>query len=61
MWQDLMAAGALVLVLEGVLPFLNPERYRTLMMQLLKLDNRQLRLFGLGSMLVGVLALYLVR
>ncbi len=61
MWQDLMAAGALVLVLEGVLPFLNPERYRTLMMQLLKLDNRQLRLFGLGSMLAGVLALYLVR
>ncbi len=61
MWQDLMAAGALVLVLEGVMPFLNPERYRTLMMQLLKLDNRQLRLFGLGSMLVGVLALYLVR
>ena len=61
MWQDLMAAGALVLVLEGVLPFLNPERYRTLMMQLLKLDNRQLRVFGLGSMLVGVLALYLVR
>jgi uncharacterized protein YjeT (DUF2065 family) len=61
MWQDLMAAGALVLVLEGVLPFLNPERYRTLMTQLLTLDNRQLRLFGLGSMLVGVLALYLVR
>ena len=61
MWQDLLAAGALVLVLEGVLPFLNPERYRTLMMQLLKLDNRQLRLFGLGSMLAGVLALYLVR
>ena len=61
MWQDLMAAGALVLVLEGVMPFLNPERYRTLMMQLLKLDNRQLRLFGLGSMLAGVLALYLVR
>lgn len=61
MWQDLMAAGALVLVLEGVLPFLNPERYRTLMTQLLKLDNRQLRLFGLGSMLAGVLALYLVR
>jgi uncharacterized protein YjeT (DUF2065 family) len=61
MWQDLMAAGALVLVLEGVLPFLNPEGYRTLMTQLLTLDNRQLRLFGLGSMLAGVLALYLVR
>jgi uncharacterized protein YjeT (DUF2065 family) len=61
MWQDLMAAGALVLVLEGVLPFLNPERYRTLMTQLLTLDNRQLRLCGLGSMLAGVLALYLVR
>ena len=31
------------------------------MMQLLKLDTRQLRLFGLGSMLAGVHALYLVR
>ncbi|MBI2802949.1 MAG: DUF2065 domain-containing protein [Gammaproteobacteria bacterium] len=60
-WQDLFAALALVLVLEGVLPFLNPRRYRATMQTMAQLPDRALRLIGLGSMLAGILMLYLVR
>lgn len=60
-WQDLFAALALVLVLEGMLPFLNPRRHRAIMQTIAQLSDRALRLIGLGSMLVGILMLYLVR
>jgi uncharacterized protein YjeT (DUF2065 family) len=61
MWQDLMAAMALVFVLEGILPFLSPARYRLMMSQMLGMPDSGLRTLGLVSMLVGLLALYLVR
>lgn len=56
-----MAAMALVFVLEGVLPFLSPARYRLMMSQMLNMSDRGLRTLGLASMIVGLLALYLVR
>jgi uncharacterized protein YjeT (DUF2065 family) len=61
MWHDLMAAMALVFVLEGILPFLSPTRYRRMMSQMLDMSDRGLRTLGLASMIVGLLALYLVR
>jgi uncharacterized protein YjeT (DUF2065 family) len=61
MWQDLMAAMALVFVLEGILPFLNPRRYRLMMTELLGLGDRGLRTLGLLSMIAGLFTLYLVR
>jgi uncharacterized protein len=60
-WHDLMAASALVLVLEGMLPFLSPARYRTVMVQVLALGDGALRGLGLLSMIAGVLVLYSVR
>lgn len=56
-----MSAMALVFVLEGVLPFLSPERYRRMMTQLLAMGDRGLRTLGLVSMIAGLLTLYLVR
>ena len=56
-----MAAMALVFVLEGVLPFLSPARYRLMMSQMLGMSDHGLRTLGLVSMIVGLLALYLVR
>jgi uncharacterized protein YjeT (DUF2065 family) len=53
-----MAASALVLVLEGMLPFLSPARYRTVMVQVLALGDVALRRLGLLSMIAGVLVLY---
>lgn len=60
-WQDLAAAFALYLVLEGVLPFLNPGGAKRAFATLLQLPERHLRLFGLASMLAGCLLLYAVR
>ena len=61
MWQDLWAAAALVLVIEGVLPFLSPARYRALMSGVLSQGDRALRVAGLLSMIAGLLVLYSVR
>jgi uncharacterized protein YjeT (DUF2065 family) len=58
---DLLAALGLLLVLEGVAPFLNPRGVKRAFAWLLEVRDRELRIAGLGSMLVGVLILYLVR
>ncbi len=60
-WRDLLAALALMLVLEGILPFLNPRRYRDLIRMLDQMDDATVRRIGLVSMLIGVGLLYLVR
>ena len=60
MWQELGIAFCLLLVLEGVLPFLSPRRWRGALAQLLRLSNTQLRLMGLASMLLGTSLLYLL-
>ncbi len=58
MWNDFLVAVALLLVIEGILPFMNPRALRNTLQQMIKLDDRTLRLIGLGSMLVGVALLY---
>lgn len=60
MWHDLISAVALLLVLEGILPFLNPASMRKALEIVAKMDDKQLRFSGLTSMLVGVFILYLV-
>ena len=61
MWEDLMAATALLLVFEGILPFLNPRGWRRTVFSIASLRDRDLRLAGAVSMLLGVGLLYLVR
>ncbi|MDG1582553.1 DUF2065 family protein [Pseudomonas sp. GOM6] len=60
MWQELGIAICLMLVLEGILPFLYPRRWRGAITQLAQLSDRQLRLMGLASMLLGTALLYLL-
>jgi len=60
-WNDLWAAFALYLVLEGIMPFLNPGGLKRTMLQLTQLDDRSLRIGGLLSMMAGALLLYFVR
>ncbi len=60
-WTDLLAAFALYLVIEGMLPFLSPAGWRRSLALIAQLPDTQLRLFGLGSMLAGVALLLLVR
>lgn len=61
MWSDLFAALALVLVIEGILPFANPAGWRRMVQLLAQLDDRSLRTVGLTSMALGLGLLFLVR
>lgn len=59
--EQLLIALSLILVFEGIVPFLYPQRWRQLVHRLAGLDDRQLRLAGLVCMLAGVALLYLSR
>jgi len=56
-----LAAVALMLVFEGILPFVAPRAWRETMRRVGELSDGQLRFVGLGSMLVGLAVLFLVR
>jgi uncharacterized protein YjeT (DUF2065 family) len=60
-WSDLLAAFALYLVLEGLLPFLSPRGWKRSIEQITQLTDSQLRKFGLASMLAGLVLLAVVR
>lgn len=60
-WTEILTAVALVLVIEGMLPFVRPGRYKQLVAQIVRMSDNQLRLFGLGSMIFGILLLFIVR
>jgi uncharacterized protein len=60
-WSDLAAAAALFLVLEGVVPFLDPARMKRALLQLVQVPDSQLRIAGLGSIVVGLALLAFVR
>ena len=60
MWHDLLAALALMLVIEGILPFLNPMALRKALVMMIQMDDRQLRFGGLTSMIIGVILLYII-
>ena len=56
-----LMAFALMLILEGVLPFLAPDLWRETFRRLTQMNDGQLRFIGLSSMVVGVLLLWLAR
>ena len=55
-----MAALALVLVAEGLLPFISPGGWRRMFTQLLQLNDGQIRFFGLVTIAAGLLLLWAV-
>lgn len=61
MWDEILRAFALVLVIEGIMPFAFPGRWRAMMLRLATLDDRQLRTAGLIAMIVGIVSLQLVQ
>jgi uncharacterized protein YjeT (DUF2065 family) len=60
-WNDLLAAFALYLVIEGLLPFIHPRGWKQSIELMAKLHDRQLRIFGLVSMVAGAVLLAMVR
>ena len=60
-WTEILTALALVLVIEGMLPFVRPGRYKQLVAQIVRLSDNQLRIFGLTAMIIGIVLLFVVR
>jgi uncharacterized protein YjeT (DUF2065 family) len=60
-WSELFAAIALVLVLEGIIPFMSPDALRKTYQRLMEMNDQTIRMSGLLSMIAGVILLTLVR
>lgn len=58
-WHQLLIGFCLMLVLEGIIPFLYPQRWRNLVQQLALVSNTALRITGFVSMMAGVIILYI--
>ena len=53
-------ALALVLIIEGLLPFFSPRGWRRVFEKMIKMSDGQIRFYGLASMLVGLVVLLIV-
>ena len=60
-WGDLWAAFALYLVLEGLMPFVNPSGMKSALRRLSELPEPVLRMVGLACMVAGAVLLYFIR
>jgi uncharacterized protein YjeT (DUF2065 family) len=61
MWQDAFTAIALYLVLEGMIPFISPNRFRQTVSQIAKFSDNHLRAIGMIVMIMGLFLLFIVR
>ncbi len=61
MWQDVFTAFALYLVIEGMIPFIGPHRFRQAVSEIAKLSDNHLRATGLTVMIAGLVLLFIVR
>ena len=61
MLHEILLAVALLLIIEGALPFLSPEGLRKTMAQIARLNDSTLRFAGLTSMVLGCLLLYMIK
>ncbi|MDX5444948.1 MAG: DUF2065 domain-containing protein [Zoogloeaceae bacterium] len=60
MGTSLLMAFALMLILEGLLPFVAPARWREAFLRMARLADRQIRFVGFTAMMAGMLILFLV-
>jgi uncharacterized protein YjeT (DUF2065 family) len=61
MWQDILTAFCLYLIIEGMIPFVGPHFFRRTAARIMQLSDNELRATGLTVMTIGVIALYVVR
>lgn len=60
-WADLLGALALLLVIEGLLPFANPAGMKRALARIAEIGDRELRVAGFMTMLTGLVLLFLIR
>lgn len=58
---EILTAFALVLIIEGLLPFASPGRYRQMVAQLVMLGDNHIRTVGLVIIVIGLTLLFVVR
>jgi uncharacterized protein len=61
MWKDFFAAIALLFVFEGMMPFVNPQKWRQAIILIAQQPDKTLRIMGLISMIMGAVFLYFIR
>jgi uncharacterized protein YjeT (DUF2065 family) len=61
MWQDLLTAFALYMIIEGMIPFVGPDLFRRTVARIAQLDDNHLRGSGLTVMAAGLVLLFIVR
>ena len=61
MWVELLRALALVMVIEGLMPLLAPDRWRLALARVASIDSRSLRIFGAVLVGIGLFSLHLLR
>ncbi|VAW98780.1 hypothetical protein MNBD_GAMMA22-1324 [hydrothermal vent metagenome] len=59
MWANILIAVALVMVIEGFMPAINPELFRKTMLAVTNMSDKHLRIMGISSMTVGAILVYL--
>ena len=60
-WTEILTALALVLVIEGLLPFASPSRYRQMVAQIVGMSDNNIRAVGLVVIVIGLSLLFIVR
>jgi uncharacterized protein YjeT (DUF2065 family) len=60
-WTELFSALALVMIIEGIIPFISPQGYKKSMQQMLAMPESKLRVVGFCLMLVGAISLFFIR
>lgn len=58
--ESLFTALALVLIIEGLLPFLSPKGWRGVFEKVIKFSDGQIRFYGLASMVIGLVLLLIL-
>jgi len=58
-WQEIVTAISLVLLIEGLIPFISPNTYRIFIHKMSKLNDDNLRIVGLVSIMLGLIILFL--
>ncbi len=59
-WQDLLTAFALLLILEGLLPFASPSSIKKVYKTMMETPESTLRKIGLASIVAGLVLLYII-
>ena len=59
-WHTFFVAMALILVVEGLIPFINPEGAKRMWLRVSEMPPQQLRIIGFVSVIAGLLLLGLI-